>query len=184
MAVKMSELKADPKLLAAALAHGKKSMSIENVLFFHDKGNAQAVYPKYISEKSATQVNLPSAVFNPMKALADKADWKHASWDTLIKTAKLSIEKMWNADVAPRFVTSPEYKAYEIAKAPKKKADPGKAAQLLGIKDVAKLKKALELSIDGNKASAIKLLAEIAKEEKMKDKAEAIMKALEKAGLV
>ena len=184
MAVKMSELKADPKLLAAALAHGKTSMSIENVLFFHDKGNAQAIYPKYISEKSATQVNLPAAIFSPMKALADKADWKNAAWDTHIKAAKLSIEKMWNADVAPRFLASPQYKAYELAKMPKKKADPAKAAKLLGIKDVAKLKKALEMRIDGNGAGAIKLLAELAKEEKMKDKTEALMKSLEKAGLV
>lgn len=119
-----------------------------------------------------------------MGKLAAAKDWKNGIWDGLLKLAKADIEKMWNGDVARRFVASPEYKAWEAATAPKKKADPTKAAKLLGIKDVAKLRKAMEASIDGNKATAVRLLSELAKEEKLKDKAEMIMKSLEKAGLL
>lgn len=65
-----------------------------------------------------------------------------------------------------------------------KKADPTKAAKLLGIKDVDKLKKAMQAQIDGDEKAALKLLAELAKEEKLKDKAEELVKALTKAGLL
>lgn len=184
MAIKLSELKADPKLLAAALIFAKKEHNDENILFFYDKGNAEGIYPKYIDAKAKSQVNLTSKLFEAMGKLASAKDWKNGLWDGLLKLAKAEIEKMWNGDVAKRFVASSEYKAWEIAKTPKKKADPAKAAKLLGIKDVVKLKKALDAGIAGDKATAHKLLGELAKEEKLKDKAEQIMKSLEKAGLV
>jgi DNA-binding transcriptional regulator GbsR (MarR family) len=64
-----------------------------------------------------------------------------------------------------------------------KKIDPSKAAKLLGIKDVDALKEALEAQRDGDTKGALELLAKLAKAEKIKDKAEAMLKALEKAGL-
>ena len=182
--VKLSGLKSDSKLLAAAIMFAKKEHTDENILFFYDKGNAEAIYPKYIDAKSKSQVNLPSNLFQAMGKLAAAKDWKNGAWDGLLKLAKTDIERMWNGDVARRFMVSPEYKAWEISTAPKKKADPTKAAKLLGIRDVAKLKKAMEASLDGNKATALRLLTELAKEEKLKDKAEVIMKSLEKAGLL
>lgn len=65
-----------------------------------------------------------------------------------------------------------------------KKADPSKAAKVLGIKDVDKLKKAMQAQLDGDEKSALKLFAELAKEEKLKDRAEDLVKALAKAGLL
>jgi len=180
----LSELKGDAKLLAAAIAFAKKERNDENIMFFFDKGNAEAVYPKYISPSASTQVNLPAALTDAMKGLADKKDWKNSAWPKLLEASKKEIDKLWIRDCKKRFVVSDLYKQWEIATAPKKKADPAKAAKLLGIKDVAKLKKAMEASIEGNKATAVRLLAELAKEEQLKDKAEAIMKSLEKAGLV
>ena len=65
-----------------------------------------------------------------------------------------------------------------------KQVDPSKAAKLLGIKDAAKLKKAMQAKVDGDEKTAVKLLAELAKEEQLKDKAEAMLKTLAKSGLV
>lgn len=65
-----------------------------------------------------------------------------------------------------------------------KKADPSKAAKVLGIKDVDKLKKAMQAQLDGEEKTALKLFAELAKEEKLKDRAEDLVKALAKAGLL
>ena len=65
-----------------------------------------------------------------------------------------------------------------------KKADPAKAAKLLGIRDADKLKKALEAQADGDEKTALKLLGELAKDEKRKDKADAMLKVLEKSGLL
>jgi hypothetical protein len=180
----LGDLKADPKLLMAALTFAKKDRSDENISFFYDKGNAEGVWAKYIDPKAAKQVNLSSKVFAPMQKLAIAGDFGNSAWAGLIKLAKAEIESMWNADVKKRFEASAEYKLWEQASAPKKKADPTKAAKLLGIKDVAKLKKALDAGIEGNKGTATKLLGELANEEKLKDKADAMYKALEKAGLM
>lgn len=65
-----------------------------------------------------------------------------------------------------------------------KKADPGKAAKVLGITDVDKLKKAMQAQLDGDEKTALKLLTELAKEEKRKDKAEDLVKTMIKAGLL
>jgi len=65
-----------------------------------------------------------------------------------------------------------------------KKADPTKAAKLLGISDTAKLKEAMEAQADGDEKTALKLLGELAKDEKSKDKADAMLKALVKSGLL
>lgn len=65
-----------------------------------------------------------------------------------------------------------------------KKADPAKAAKLLGISDTAKLKQAMEAQSDGDEKTALKLLGELAKDEKRKDKADAMLKALVKSGLL
>ncbi|MFG6413697.1 hypothetical protein ACG02S_07270 [Roseateles sp. DC23W] len=67
---------------------------------------------------------------------------------------------------------------------PPKQVDSSKAAKLLGIKDVAKLKKALQAKVDGDEKTALKLLTELAKEEQLKDKADAMIKTLAKAGLL
>jgi hypothetical protein len=49
---------------------------------------------------------------------------------------------------------------------------------------VAKLVKALDAGSKGDKKTALKLLAELAKEEELKLKAEIIMKQLEEAGML
>ena len=82
-------------------------------------------------------------------------------------------------DVSLGFVASPEYKDY-LKK--EKMGDPTKAAKLLGIKDVKKLTRAMEEAAMGNKKEAEKLLAELAKSEKLAAKAADMMKALKNPG--
>jgi hypothetical protein len=180
MTVSLASLKKNPKLLAAALAHAKKEHNEENLLFWFDKGNAEALWSKYIRPGSPKQVNLPATVVAPMKVLADAKNFKDDAWKEHIAEAKEEIEKLWNGDMAPRFKSS---EAYEEATRKKVTVDPAKAAKLLGITDTDKLKKAMEAQRAGKKAAATKLLAELAEEEGLKQKADALLKALEKAGL-
>ncbi len=183
--IKVSDLRTNTKLLGAALALATKDKNPESLLFLFDKGNNEGVYAKYISPKSKQQVNLSGKIQAGLDALGEAKDWKAGGWAALLKKAKEEVEASWNQEYGgSKFPNSAEYKAYEVATTPKKKADPTKAAKLLGIRDVAKLKKAMEASIEGNKATALKLLTELAKEEGLKDKNEVILKSLEKAGLI
>ncbi|HEY1764582.1 MAG TPA: hypothetical protein VGF85_06640, partial [Opitutaceae bacterium] len=85
--------------------------------------------------------------------------------------------------------TGEQLKSIKIEKAeeppkPKKKADPAKAAKILGIKDVGALKKAMDAAFDGDNDKAEKLLGELARDEQIKEKPAILMKELAKAGLL
>lgn len=67
---------------------------------------------------------------------------------------------------------------------PRRKPDVAKAAKLLGIEDLTKLKKALEAANDGDDAEAAKLLQQILKEEAKKEKATDLLKELRKNRLI
>lgn len=117
MAIKLESIpKTDAKMLAALLIFMKKEHNDENYLFYFDKGNNEAVYKKYIDPRAAKQVNLPSAVQQPLEALAAMKNWNGMTPG--IKAAKASILKLINSDVMPRFEKSAEYKAAVAAKKP------------------------------------------------------------------
>lgn len=180
----LADLNKDPNLLMAAMSFAEKEFNAENIMFYFDKGNAQVQYQKYISSNADSQVNLPASFYEAMSKLAHANDWSNPAWSKLLAGAKENVARMWRADVKNRFLKSKEYMDYVWASTPKKKADPKKAAKLLGITDVAKLGKALDAGSKGDKKTALKLLAELAKEEELKLKAEIIMKQLEEAGML
>lgn len=175
--VDLPSLKKNPKLLAAAIEHAKSERNDENLLFWFDKGNAEALWRKYIRPGSPKQVNLSWEVVEPMQALADAKDFSDDAWKPHLVEARKAIQALWDADMAPRFKRSLPYKAATT------KIDPTKAAKLLGISDTEKLKKAMVANLAGKKEEAAKLLAQIADDEGLKQKATDILKALEKAGL-
>jgi len=109
MGIKMDQVKGNPKKLMALLTFMKKEHNEENFMFYFDKGNAEAVYKKYISKAAAQQVNLPANITGPMEALASVKNWK--GMEPGIKAAKESVLKMVNNDVMPRFERSAEWKA-------------------------------------------------------------------------
>jgi hypothetical protein len=176
----LADIKNDPKVMGAYLAYAKRRITLNEVLFFFDKGNAAGIYPKYLDKKSANAANVSSAVTDPAKVLADANDFANPKWAGIIQAGKIEVGQALQADV-PTFLKSPEYKAY-LRK--EKMGDPSKAAKLLGIKDVKKLTAAMEEIAAGNKAVAERLFADLIKAEKMKQKAADVMKALEKSGLV
>lgn len=180
----LADVKSEPKLLAFVLTEAKRLHCQENVMFFFAKGNEEGLYGRYLSPKSATQINLDSKLQGAFDKLAEAKDWKNAAWGKLLDAARNEANHMFLRDTKPKILKSKEYAAYVEANRPKKTGDPAKAAKLLGIGDIAKLKKAFEYKAKGDSKNADKLMDEIAKEEKMKDKAAAIWKSLEKAGLV
>lgn len=176
----LEDIKADPKMMNAYLAYAKRRQTLNEVLFYFDKGNAAAIYPKYIDPKSQKAANVSSKVLNPAQELADKDDFGNAKWKSIIELGKKEVGSALNGEVY-KFVESPEYKGY-LKK--EKMGDPKKAAQILGITNVKKLTEAMEAAAEGNKKEGEKLLGELAKSEKMIARAADMMKALEKAGLV
>ena len=180
----LAEVKADAKLLAFVLAGAKRLHSDENVLFFFAKGNPEGLYPKYISSKSPQQINIDTKVKSACDKLATAEDWKNAAWPKLFDAARAEVDGLFLTDIRPKLLKTKEYAEYiRVNAAVKKAGDPAKIAKLLGIGDVTKLKKALEARAKGDTKGADKLLDEIAKEEKLKDRAAALWKSLEKSGL-
>jgi hypothetical protein len=109
MPIKLDEIKGDAKKLAALMKFMVSEHNDENFMFYFDKGNAEAVFKKYISKAAPKQVNLPAAVTNPLEALASVKNWK--GMEPGIKLAKENIKKLINSDVMPRFEKSPAWKA-------------------------------------------------------------------------
>jgi hypothetical protein len=176
----LADIKADPKLMAAYLDYSKRRYTLNEVLFYFDKGNAAAIYPKYIDSKSAKAANLSGKVTNPADELADKDDFSNPKWKGILAAGKAEVASALTGDIGV-FVESPEYKSY-LKK--EKMGDPTKAARLLGIKDVRKLTQAMEEAADGDKREGERMLAELAKSEKLIARAADMMKALERAGFV
>lgn len=180
----LADVKSDAKLLAFVLTESKRLLCQENVMFFFAKGNEEGLYGRYLSPKGAMQINMDSKLQAAFNKLAEAKDWKNPAWPKLLESARKEADTLFMRDTKGKILKSKEYAAYLAANTPKKTGDPAKAAKLLGIGDVTKLKKAFEYRAKGDSKNADKLLDEIAKEEKMKDKAAAIWKNLEKAGLV
>jgi hypothetical protein len=177
----IDDFKKTPKLMAAYMAYAKRRLMLNEVMFYFDKGNAQGVYPKYLDLKSNTQVNVNSTVTDVTEKLAKAGDWANAAWPKVIAVAKAQVKATIDPDIQTGFAKSDEYKNYCKAE---KMGDPAKAAKLLGITDVKKLTAAMQAGAVGDDKTAVKLLNEILVKEKMKAKAEELLKALEKAGLV
>jgi hypothetical protein len=176
----LDKIKKDSKLCAALMIHMKKELNDENFFFYFDKGNPDALYKKYLAKGSPKEVNIPGGLSNDIKKLGDKGDWKNKEWSKLIKKAKVEIHKMVKRDVFGRFYKGDAYKDY-LKK--EKMGDPKKAAKLLGISNVKLLTQAMGAAAVGDTKKAETLLGKLAKEEKIKDNAKSLLKALEKAGL-
>jgi hypothetical protein len=175
----IDQIKADAKMMGAYLAYAKRRAILNEVTFYFAKGNPEGLYSRYLDPKAKEAVNVDAKVTNPAKLLAGKEDWKNPAWTKIIASGKDQVASALNGDIAG-FMKSAEYADY-LKK--EKMGDPTKAAKLLGIKDVKALKQGMEMMATGNESGAKKIFEKIAKDEKLKDKAEAMMKALEKAGM-
>lgn len=96
-------------LLQQIKAFTKKEYSSENFEFYFDKGKNQAIYEKYISDKGAMQVNLPSNLRKPLDALAAKQQW--SNMNAGLKAARVAIGKLIDGDTMRRFAASPDGEA-------------------------------------------------------------------------
>ena len=107
----------------------KKEYSEENYLFVYDKSNNQVLYEKYIKVKSPKEVNISSALRNPLDALATTKKW--SSMNAGILAARKEIIKVITEDSLPRFLVSPEGKraAFMLTL----KLDGSKATQMAGL---------------------------------------------------
>jgi len=107
--LKIEEVAKDPKLLPVLKAYMSASHTGENYDFYFSKESCEKLYPKFISSKSATQVNLPSDIQKKLDDLAKDKKW--ADMASPMMAAKKNIGAMVNADVMPRFMLSKEYLA-------------------------------------------------------------------------
>jgi hypothetical protein len=177
----LDDIKKDPKKMAALLAFTKRSLCLENILFYFDKGNPEAIYPKYIADSAKTQVNLDAKFFNVFKQLADAGKWKEMA--PVIVKAKAAIHAMVVKDTLPKFLKSKEFAEYQIAATPAKPGMAKKAAKLLGL-DEKKLAEIFQLRELKKTKEADKLLDALAKKEKLDLKSKAVMQNLKECGLL
>lgn len=177
----VDEIRKDAKMMAAYLAYAKKRLMLNEVMFYVNKGNNyKSIYTKYLYKKSKDQVNCNGKVYKAADQLASKADWENAAWPKVIAAGKKDVGTALTKDIR-EFTKSTFWEDF-LKKG--KMGDPTKAAKLLGISDPKKLKLMMEAQVIGDKKLAKKLWEEIAKKEKIKDKYEATMKALQKSNLI
>lgn len=174
-------VKADAKMMGYYLKYAKRRLMLNEVMFYFDKGNAQALFPKYIDPKSGTAANIDGEVIGAAQKLAKAGDWSNAAWPKLIAAGKNTVKAALNPDLGSGFARSDEYKDYLKTE---KMGSPAKAAKVLGVKDVKKLTQAMEAIVTGDKAKGTKLLNEIMVKEVIGGKVDELVKVLEKQGLV
>ncbi len=112
--LKIEEVAKDAKLMPVLKAYMVGQHNGENYDFYFSKDSCEKLYPKFISAKSPTQVNLPSSIQKKLDDLAKIKKWGDMASPMI--EAKKNIAAMVNADVMPRFMTSKEYLAAAGAK--------------------------------------------------------------------
>ncbi|MBL4806857.1 MAG: GDP-mannose 4,6-dehydratase, partial [Rhodobacteraceae bacterium] len=126
---KVDELRKDPKIMAAYLAHAKKSLFLNEVMFYVNKGNNyKTIYTKYLYSKSKDQVNVNGKVYKAADQLASQADWENNAWPKIIAAGKKEVQKALDGGVFA-FTKS---KFYTDVLLKSKMGDPTKAREQLG----------------------------------------------------
>ncbi|MFY0309293.1 hypothetical protein ACFMBG_05270 [Leisingera sp. D0M16] len=171
----------DKKMTAAYMDYCKRRYCLNEFMFTQNKGNPESLWTRYMDQKKGKEpVNITSKTHLAAKALADKGDFKNGDWKKIIAAGKDEVVKMLNKDVMG-FTGSDEYKKYVAENG---MGDPKKAAKLLGITDVKKLKDVMVNVAVDDKKTAEKLWKELAKKEKIIEDYKAMSSALKKASLV
>ncbi|HVT80471.1 MAG TPA: hypothetical protein VHM90_07425 [Phycisphaerae bacterium] len=117
MPLKFVDVQKDAKAFELLKAYMVKKMCVENYDFLLSRDSNEKLYTKFISPKSATQVNLNAQTQKGLDTLA--AQKKFKEMDTLMKAAKTEVMNMTDADVCRPFEITEEYKNYLASKAPK-----------------------------------------------------------------
>ncbi|MCF6429749.1 hypothetical protein [Leisingera sp. MMG026] len=170
----------DKKMTASYMEYCKRRYCLNEFMFTQNKGNPESLWARYMDQKKGKEpVNITSKTYNAAKLLAEKKDFKSGDWKKIIETGKREVVLMLNKDVMG-FTGSDEYKKYV---AENRMGDPKKAAKLLGITDVKKLKDVMVNIAVGDKKTGEKLWKDLMKKEKIIQDFKTIMGNLKKAGL-
>ncbi|GEM_PF-1741178 len=178
---KLDDLKKNATLFGMLLKFSIKEQTDENILFYFDKGNMAGIYPKYIKSGAPKEINIAAPLRTELTAAftaKDEAAFKVAQEKARVAIAKLSEQ------IIDRFKASNEYKFMLARTAAEQNA--AKAMKVLGISAKGKdlLLDGIAYLAIGKKTDSAKQLTALAKQEKLNDNAEAIMKSLKAAGLL
>jgi hypothetical protein len=177
----MDDVKKDAAIFGKLLAFAIKEKNEENILFYFDKGNMAALFPKYIKTGAPKEINIDSKLrdklenaFNAKK----EPDFMKAVVDAKNVCHGLAV------DIWRRYQLTAEYKFIIARRAAEKNA--AKAMKVLGISAGGKdlLLDAIAYGKIKNNAEALKKLDELAKKEKLKAKNDQILKNLAASGLI
>ena len=86
----------------------KKEHAEENFLFVYSKAANELVYKTYVKVGAPLEVNISSALRNPLDALATAKKW--SSMNAGMLAARKEITKVMTQDGMPRFLVTPEGK--------------------------------------------------------------------------
>lgn len=178
---KLDDWKKNATLFGMLLKFSIKEKTDENILFYFDKGNMAAIYPKYIKSGAPKEINIASPLQTALTEAFNAKD--EAAFKAAQEKARAAIAKL-SEQIIDRFKASTEYKFMVARTGAEKNA--AKAMKVLGISAKGKdlLLDGIAYLAIGKKTDASKKFADLAKQEKLKDNAEAIMKSLKASGLL
>jgi hypothetical protein len=186
-AMGFSKIKGNTTLFNAVSKALEKAHNKDQFHYLNDKNrDPEHLYIKYIKDNS---INVSGDLKKAASVVCTGPGANPANAALVIKGIDKEVNKLFDTNLIQCLVGNVSFKVWvDSQNAPEIKKLADKNAQVagkkLGIKDVASLSKALAAMMSDDKPTALKALEKLAKEEKLKDKAEVIMKSLAAAGLV
>ena len=162
-----------------------KQMAQENTAFLnavHTRKGIPVLWSAFIKSGSQFEINISGTLREEMTPLGEAADWDPRKWQKPLKEAYAVVAGLVNrnflANKSDKFWDSKQFRDYVF----KKVGSPSKVARVTGMPE-KELSEMMFLSAVGRDAESKKIGEKLAKKEKDKAKAAALVKALKDAGL-
>ena len=162
----------------AVSKHSPQHTAFLNALFTGKK--IAILYNAFIKEGSQFEINISSDLRKDMTRMGAEADWSNPDWKQKLNQARAMSIMHVRDNILDDFFTSETFRKFVFSKT----GSPQKAAKLLGIRDHKALGDVIIAQILEKPGNAKKKMEKLAKKEKLKDKADAVMKVLANAGFV
>lgn len=180
-------IKKDNILLNAVTKALIKAQNRDSFDYLNDKNrDSEHLYDTFIR---TDKVNIGSALKKAIMVLITATPQDPAKIKLVMAGISKELDKLFKENLKQCLIKDPSFKVWvniQNLPAMQKQAasNAAKASKILGISDVKTLVKAMVAAMQGDDGEAIKELSKIAKEEKLKDKSEALLAALKKSGLM
>lgn len=179
----ITAIMADRKLGVAFRAFVKSQLADENTRFLDANYDPRMLYKNFLKPGSKWEINISGDLRAQAIKLGDVSDWKNKAWKNIIRDGQSVCLRLLDRNFLSRFWDSKEFlEHHRKAAEARMKGDPRKAASLLGISDVKTLRELTIAIAAGFDREAKKLSDKLVKAEKLKMRADVLLKELRRAG--